>query len=88
MYLGGPNDRKENLVVRFRGTGKQEPILFIGHLDVVEVPRDEWRTGPFQFVEKNGYCYGRGTQDMKDSDAIMVTNFIRLKKRATSPIAT
>src|SRR5581483_4388267 len=34
--LGGPNDRKENLVVRYRGTGAHPPILFIGHLDVVE----------------------------------------------------
>ena len=85
MYLGGPNDRKQNLVVRFRGTGAQKPILFIGHLDVVEAPRDEWHTDPFQFVEKDGYYYGRGTQDMKASDAIMVTNFIRLKKEGYKP---
>jgi len=85
MYLGGPNDRKQNLVVRYRGTGAQKPILFIGHLDVVEAPRDEWHTDPFQFVEKDGYYYGRGTQDMKDSDAIMVTDFIRLKKEGYKP---
>lgn len=85
MYLGGPNDRKENLVVRLRGSGAQKPILFIGHLDVVEAPRDEWHSDPFQFVEKDGYYYGRGTQDMKDSDAIMVTNFIRLKKEGYKP---
>ena len=24
--------------------------------------------------------YGRGTEDMKEGDAILVTNFIRLKK--------
>src|ERR1700691_664704 len=35
IYLGGPNDRKQNLVVRYRGTGAHQPILFIGHLDVV-----------------------------------------------------
>ncbi|MGB6870952.1 MAG: hypothetical protein WBD93_15155, partial [Acidobacteriaceae bacterium] len=27
LYLGGPNDRKENLVVRYHGTGAQPPIL-------------------------------------------------------------
>src|SRR5262245_42779918 len=36
LHVAGPNDRKKNLVVRLRGTGKRRPILFIGHLDVVE----------------------------------------------------
>ncbi len=85
LFLGGPNDRKMNLVVRYRGTGALKPILMIGHLDVVEAPRDEWHTDPFDFVEKDGYYYGRGTQDMKDSDAIMVTNFIRLKQEGYKP---
>jgi acetylornithine deacetylase/succinyl-diaminopimelate desuccinylase-like protein len=35
LHVGGPNERKKNLVARFRGTGKRKPILFIGHLDVV-----------------------------------------------------
>jgi len=85
MYLGGPNDRKENLVVRYKGTGKQKPILFIGHEDVVEARREDWTTDPFKFIEKDGYYYGRGTQDMKESDAILVTTFIRLKKSGYVP---
>ena len=72
VFLGGPNARKENLVVRYRGTGVQPPILFIGHLDVVEAKRSDWSVDPFQFIEKDGYYYGRGTQDMKDGDAILV----------------
>src|ERR1039457_7651405 len=60
----GPNDRKGNLVVRLHGTGPGKPILIIGHLDVVEARREDWTTDPFQFVEKDGYFYGRGTQDM------------------------
>src|SRR5580658_5805999 len=85
MYLGGPNERKENLVVRYRGTGKEKPILFIGHLDVVEARREDWTTDPFQFVEKDGFYYGRGTQDMKESDAILVTTLIRMKQEGYKP---
>src|SRR5271156_2898833 len=85
MYLGGPNERKENLVVRYRGTGKQKPILFIGHLDVVEARREDWTTDPFKFVEKDDFYYGRGTQDMKESDAILVTTLIRLKQEGYKP---
>src|SRR5450631_1077985 len=83
----GPNDRKGNMVARYRGNAgsKRRPVLLIGHLDVVEARREDWTTDPFQFVEKDGYYYGRGTQDMKDSDAILVTDFIRLKKEGYVP---
>jgi acetylornithine deacetylase/succinyl-diaminopimelate desuccinylase-like protein len=36
-------------------------------------------------VEKDGYFYGRGTLDMKDGDAIMVTTLIRLKQEGYKP---
>src|SRR6202050_4140732 len=81
----GPNERKGNLVARFHGTGRAKPILFIGHLDVVEALRSDWTTDPFQLVEKDGYFYGRGAQDMKESAAILVTTFIRLKKQGYQP---
>jgi acetylornithine deacetylase/succinyl-diaminopimelate desuccinylase-like protein len=80
IHLLGPNARKKNLVVRLHGSGKSKPVLLIGHLDVVEARRADWTTDPFQFVEKEGYYYGRGTQDMKDGDAIMAITLIRFKK--------
>ncbi len=85
VIVDGPNDRKKNLVARINGTGQRKPILFIGHLDVVEARREDWTTDPFQFVEKDGYFYGRGTDDMKEGDAILVTNFIRMKKENYKP---
>src|SRR6266849_8939560 len=85
IKVAGPNERKKNLVARFRGTGKRKPILFIGHLDVVEALRSDWTTDPFEFIEKDGYFYGRGTQDIKDGDAILVSNFIRLRKEGFVP---
>ena len=83
----GPNNRKGNLVVRYHGTDSAglKPILIIGHLDVVEARREDWSTDPFQFVEKDGYFYGRGTQDMKVNDAILVTTFIRFKREGYRP---
>jgi acetylornithine deacetylase/succinyl-diaminopimelate desuccinylase-like protein len=83
----GPNDRKGNMIARYRGKAgsKLRPILIIGHLDVVEAKREDWSTDPFKFVEQDGYYYGRGTQDMKEADAIVVTDFIRLKKEGFVP---
>lgn len=81
----GPNDRKGNLVARLRGSGTRRPILLMGHLDVVEARHEDWSMDPFEFNEKNGFFYGRGTQDMKSGDAIMVTALIRLKKENYRP---
>ena len=36
-------------------------------------------------MEKDGYFYGRGTQDMKGSDAIAVADLIRMKKEGFVP---
>jgi acetylornithine deacetylase/succinyl-diaminopimelate desuccinylase-like protein len=85
VLVAGPTEKKKNMVARLHGTGKRKPLLFIGHLDVVEARREDWTTDPFQFVEKDGFAYGRGTEDMKESDAILVTNFIRLKKEGFVP---
>jgi acetylornithine deacetylase/succinyl-diaminopimelate desuccinylase-like protein len=82
----GPNDRRGNLVVRVHGTSTtQKPVLIICHLDVVEARRSDWTTDPFQFVEKDGYFYGRGTQDVKDNDAALVANLIRLHGEGWKP---
>ena len=81
----GPNDRKGNLVARLHGSGGRKPILLMGHLDVVEARREDWSMDPFKFTEKDGYFYGRGTQDMKSGDAILVTTLMRLKKENYRP---
>lgn len=85
VVIAGPNERKKNLVVRYHGSGKRGAILFVGHLDVVEARREDWSLDPFQFVEKEGFFYGRGTEDMKSGDALLVTNFIRLKREGFVP---
>jgi acetylornithine deacetylase/succinyl-diaminopimelate desuccinylase-like protein len=85
VVVMGPNSRKGNMVARLKGTAKGKPILIIAHLDVVEAKRSDWTTDPFQFIEKDGYFYGRGTQDMKDSDAIAVITLIRFLKEGYKP---
>ena len=81
----GPNARKGNLVARLRGTGAQKPMLLICHLDVVEARREDWSMDPFQFIEKDGYFYGRGSGDIKDGDAILMTAMIRMKQEGFKP---
>jgi len=85
IQVFGPNSRKGNLITRLHGTGAHKPILFICHTDVVEARREDWSLDPFKFTEKDGYFYGRGTEDIKEGDAILVTTFIRLKREGYRP---
>jgi acetylornithine deacetylase/succinyl-diaminopimelate desuccinylase-like protein len=83
----GPNARKGNLVAHLRAAraGSRKPMLIIAHLDVVEARRSDWTTDPFRLVEQDGYFYGRGTQDMKGSDAILVTTLMRFQREGYRP---
>jgi acetylornithine deacetylase/succinyl-diaminopimelate desuccinylase-like protein len=81
----GQRPEKGNVVVRMRGTGSEAPILFLSHLDVVEARPEDWSVDPFKLTEREGWFYGRGTLDIKDEVANLVTNLIRLKAEGFVP---
>jgi acetylornithine deacetylase/succinyl-diaminopimelate desuccinylase-like protein len=58
VIVDGPNDRKKNLVARIHGTGQRKPILFIGHLDVVEARREDWTTDPLNLLRRTAISTG------------------------------
>ena len=79
---------KGNLVARLRGrdTGLR-PILLLAHIDVVEALPEDWSPDlpPFEFIERDGYFYGRGVTDDKDEAAIYTANLIRMKQEGFVP---
>lgn len=87
IRVPGPLPNKHNVVARIHGRGQGKPILFLAHLDVVQALKQDWSADldPFKFNEKDGFFYGRGTSDVKDGDAILVENFMRLKKEGWQP---
>jgi acetylornithine deacetylase/succinyl-diaminopimelate desuccinylase-like protein len=80
-----------NVIVRYRGkdtgrgSGTAGPVLFLGHLDVVEARPEDWSVDPFKLTEQEGWYYGRGTIDMKGGDAALVESLIRLKREGFVP---
>jgi len=85
IFLGGAIPTKGNIVVRYHGTGTAKPILLLAHIDVVEAKREDWSTDPFQFIEKDGFFYGRGTSDDKAQAAIWIANLIQYQKEGFKP---
>jgi len=76
---------KGNVLVRYHGKGAAKPVLFLGHLDVVDAKAEDWSVDPFKLTEKDGWFYGRGTIDMKDGDAALLEALIRLKREHFVP---
>jgi acetylornithine deacetylase/succinyl-diaminopimelate desuccinylase-like protein len=85
LFIGGPTEKKGNLVATLHGSGKRKPLLLLAHIDVVEALPSDWSTDPFKFEEIDGYYYARGSSDDKAMSAIFVANLIRMKKEGAVP---
>jgi acetylornithine deacetylase/succinyl-diaminopimelate desuccinylase-like protein len=69
-----------NLVARIRGNGSKRPVLLMGHIDVVGVERDQWSVDPFAGLIKDGYLWGRGSQDDKGMSAAELQVFLMIAR--------
>ncbi|MGH3414411.1 MAG: M20/M25/M40 family metallo-hydrolase [Marmoricola sp.] len=80
LYESDPG--RTSLVARWGGTDPDaEPLLVHGHLDVVPARAGDWTHDPFGGEVVDGQLWGRGTVDMKDFDA-MLLSVVRARARA------
>ena len=75
---------RANLVCRYKGNGKAEPLLLTAHLDVVEAYPEHWKYPPFSGEIAEGCLWGRGAIDMKNMAAMSVAV---MRKLATDKVA-
>lgn len=74
------------LIVRYKGrTPGARPVALLAHMDVVDAVTANWTSDPYVPVEKQGYLYGRGTQDNKFGVAVLTASFMRLKRAGWVP---
>ncbi|GAB3286709.1 M20/M25/M40 family metallo-hydrolase [Parahaliea aestuarii] len=80
-------EKTAGLIVRYRagGIGKQAPVAFLAHMDVVDAVPENWETDPYVPQVKDGYLYGRGSQDNKFGVALLVSTFANLKQEGFEP---
>ena len=85
-YEALPGDKTAALIVRWRSANPtKKPMLILGHMDVVEAKRDDWKYDPFVFREEGGYFYGRGTSDMKNGDVATTMAAMKLMSQRFKP---
>lgn len=82
-----PKGETAGLVVRYAGDGSSDkkPILFLGHMDVVDAKPEDWELDPFSLTEKDGYFFGRGVTDNKYGIMNLTQTFIQLKQEGFTP---
>jgi acetylornithine deacetylase/succinyl-diaminopimelate desuccinylase-like protein len=57
----------------------------MAHMDVVTAKREDWQRDPFVLTEENGFFYGRGTYDIKESLTCLVATLLRFKSEGFVP---
>ncbi|MEO7366233.1 MAG: M20/M25/M40 family metallo-hydrolase [Sphingomicrobium sp.] len=85
-YEALPGDKTVALIVRWRSPhATKKPMLVLGHMDVVEAKREDWKYDPFVFREEGGYFLGRGTSDMKNGDIATTLAAVKLMGAGFKP---
>src|SRR5437764_2571982 len=85
-YEALPGDQTAALIVRWRSpNATKKPMLILGHMDVVEAKREDWKFDPFVFREQDGYFLGRGTSDMKNGDVATTMAAVKLMSEGFKP---
>jgi acetylornithine deacetylase/succinyl-diaminopimelate desuccinylase-like protein len=77
----GSDPHRKNFVARLRGNGRGRPLMLIAHSDVVPARRSQWTVDPFSGENRNGFIYGRGTQDTKSLLAAELAVMVEIKRR-------
>ena len=72
-----PKDSFASLIVTYRGDGSagKKPILFLGHMDVVEAYASDWERPPFELTRDETNFYARGSIDNKFGVAQLTSTF-------------
>jgi len=79
-HLFEPAPGRAAFVARLKGDGSRQPVVIMGHMDVVGVEREHWSVDPFAAEVRDGYLYGRGAIDDKGMLAANLETMLLLKR--------
>ncbi|MFZ3570834.1 M20/M25/M40 family metallo-hydrolase [Streptomyces sp. BH097] len=77
---------RASVIARIEGADRTRGALLVhGHLDVVPADAAEWQVPPFSGEIRDGYLWGRGAIDMKDTVAVMLATARHFARTGTKP---
>ena len=75
-----------NLLARIPGRRRDNALLLLNHIDVVDAFPQYWQEAPpFEGLIKRGFLYGRGSYDMKSLGLAQALAMRNLKRRGLVP---
>ncbi len=80
---------KYAVIYKVKGTDESLlPCAILAHQDVVPAPEEGWEVPPFSGTVKDGYLYGRGSQDMKSQMIVALEGLELLLEDGRTPKRT
>ncbi|WP_420033411.1 M20/M25/M40 family metallo-hydrolase [Streptomyces sp. cg28] len=77
---------RASVIARIEGADRSRGALLVhGHLDVVPADAAEWQVPPFSGEIRDGYLWGRGAIDMKDTVAVMLATARHFARTGVRP---
>ena len=80
VQIVASDPKRPNLIARLKGSGRRQPVLYMGHSDVVTVDPKKWTFPPFSATREGGYIYGRGSLDDKPHVVAGLMTLLTLKR--------
>jgi len=78
LYESGKG--RTSISARLTGSGEEDPLILLNHMDVVPAEKEQWRFDPFGGEVRDGFIHGRGALDMKGQGIMELLAFLSIKR--------
>ena len=76
---------RASICARIPGSGNEDPLILLNHIDVVPAEKDQWQYDPFGGEVRDGFIHGRGALDMKSQGIMELLAFLSVHRSNSVP---
>ncbi|MEN8246113.1 MAG: M20/M25/M40 family metallo-hydrolase [Thermodesulfobacteriota bacterium] len=76
---------RASILACISGSGSDDPLILLNHIDVVPAEKDQWQFDPFGGEVRDGFIHGRGALDMKGQGIMELLAFLSVKRSNRVP---
>jgi len=82
---GASGKGRASISARIPGSGSEDPLILLNHIDVVPAEKDQWHCDPFGGEVRDGFIHGRGALDMKGQGIMELFAFLSVHRSGSVP---